>query len=919
MIRRRAARAVVALVRATLALYPARFRRRFGGEIVQSAEADLEQSATPGAFAGTSARELTHAVSGILPQHRLERAHRGPSRRLQSLRSIGGDARAAVRSLRKAPTFTIVALSVLALGIGAATAVFSVVDGVLLRALPFEEHDRLAVVLEYSEGASAGQVTTMQTFLDWRKEQRSFESLSAVARTNLRMRSETDEPLFAQAQRVTHEFFDTLGVRPQLGRTFTSAEEFDSGPRVVAISHGLWQRQFGGAPDVIGRALTLDDEPWEIVAVMPAGFTYPVAAGRPTDVYVPARNRESDLTRRDTGRNYTWTVIGRLRPGVSMAQAQDELHAITASLHAQFPEWYRDGSGAQVMSLHHFLVGSVRAWMLLLLASVAIVLVIACANVANLMLARATVRAREMGIRAALGAGRWRLTRLLIVEGLVLAGAGAALGVLVAQGAVSLITASLPATLPRAAAIAIDLRVVAAAAAAAIATGLLFGLLPALQSARPEIARALRDGGRAMTSGRGGGLRSMLVIAEVALAVVLLVGAGLFTGSFIQLMRIEPGFDYERVLTFGISPEFDQAGLAEATRRGREARAAFFADARRRNTARIREVIDVIRQVPGVESVATVNGGVPLTGSYMRTGVTLPDRQVTALSSDVDTALADNESIDLRQVSAGYLETLRVPLIAGRFLTPEEIAADAKVIVVNETAAARYWPGASAIGQQISVNSTDGMRTVVGIVGDMRHLGPESPRRQEAYVPLAAALSASAVVRTSGDPMTVLPAVKRAVWSVMPDQVVPSEDVTLESYLDQMLAQRRFTMALLALLGVLALVIAAAGVYGVMAYVVSQRTQEIGVRMALGARPADVVSMVMNRAGLLIASGLAVGGVTAWMFAAGAQQFLFLVASNDWRVFAAAVALLAATGMAACAIPARRAARVDPLIALRGD
>ena len=915
----RLSRAVVWLLRLALALYPSRFRRRFESEILQAAHVDLQQSLDggPSAFAATSAREVVQAVSGIIPQHRLERARRNlPSfgvRLMQAFRSLAGDVRLAVRALRQAPSFTVVALSVLALGIGASTAVFSVVDAVVLRGLPFDEQDRLVVVLEYGPSVSAeGQVTTMPTFLDWRREQRSFESIAGVARSSMRIRGASDEPLFATAMRVTQGFFETLRVRPQLGRTFTLDDESPSAPRVAAISHAFWQRHLGGAPDVIGRRIGLDD-PWEIVAVMPEGFTYPVASSRPTDVYVPSRPAGNDAAR-GGGQNYSWTGIGRLRAGVSAGQAQEEMHVIMASLDREYPDWIR-GSRARVMSLHHHLTGGVRSWMMLLLGSVVVVLLIACANVANLMLARATVREREMGIRSALGAGRWRLTRMLVVEGLVLSVAGAAGGLLIAQGAVSIITASLPATLPRAANIGVDLRVMAVAAAAAVTTGLLFGLLPALQSSRPDVARALRDGGRSLTSGRGGSLRSALVVSEVALAAMLLVGAGLFTASWVQLMRIDTGFNHERILTFGVGRRSDPRALEAARARGSEAVTAYFDDARRKNVVYVRAMLEAVGRVPGVAGVAAVNGGVPLTGSYMRTGVTLPEGQIAALSSDVAEARSDAESVDLRQVTTGYLEVLGLPLLKGRYLTDADAEGG---IVINEAAALKYWPGRDALGQQIGVDDREAMRTVVGIVGDIRHLGPEGARRQEAYVPFNGS-GGDLVIRTTGDPMSVLPAVKRAVWSVDRDQIVPDTDVTLESYLDALVAQRRFSMALLALLGALALVIAAAGVYGVMAYVVSQRTQEIGVRMALGARPADVVSMIMGRAGLLVAAGLVIGCAGAWYVSKGVQTFLFLVASHDWRVFAASAVVLSLTGMAACALPARRAAHVDPLIALRGD
>lgn len=903
--RRRAHRIVLALVRATLALYPSRFRRRFGSEIARDAENELAEASTPRAFAATSARELSQAVSGIVLQHRTERAYRRAPRasgpRAAVLETLATDVRHAARSLRKTPSFSLIAIGVLALGIGAATAIFSVVDAVVLRGLPFPDHERLAVVLEYGPNTSSeGQVTTMQTFLDWRREQQSFESLSAVARTNLTTMNERGEPLQLVGQRVTHEFFRTLGVAPLIGRSFTPEEERAEAPRVVMLSHAFWRSHFGGDPDVVGRTIDAADVRWQVVGVLPPGFSYPVATTPATDVYVPARITQSDMVK-GRGRSYMWTPIGRLRPGVTPQVAQDEISAITAAIDAASPGWYQ-GARARVVSLHHRLVGSVREWLILLLGSTAIVLLIACANVANLMLARSTVRAREAGIRAALGAGRWRLIRMQIAEGLLLSLAGAAGGVLLALAAVALITTSLPSTLPRAADIGIDLRVLGVAVGAAIALGILLGLLPALQSSRPDITSALRDGGRSMTAGRGSALRSGLVVAEVALAVMLLVGAGLFTASFIQLMRIDTGFDHERVLTFSAFAPFDAQAREEAQREGRD----YYAERARAFMPKLQAMVEAVARVPGVERAAAVNGGVPLTGSYMRSNVVLPGRET----------LTGADTVDLREVSAGYLELLGIPLRAGRYLTEDDIRSGASVIVINETAARRYWPGEQALGRQMAHGDDEGMRTVVGIVGDIRHLGPEGSRRQEVYVPLEETSGASIVVRTTGEPAASLPNIRRAVWSVDPRQYVPN-DVTLSEMLSQMVAQRRFNMALLALLGVMALVIAAAGVYGVMAYVVSQRTQEIGVRMALGARPADVVSMVMGRAGLLIAAGLAIGGAGAWVAAEGVQPFLFLVGSNDWRIFATAGAALAAAGLVACLLPARRAARVDPLIALR--
>jgi putative ABC transport system permease protein len=914
--RGRGVSAVVALVSAILRLYPSRFRQRFGNEIRDSVRADLRESLELGrrAFVAASARELVQAAGGVVPQHRLERARRRRLTFKESLmhtfRSALADVRFAVRSLSQSPAFTVVAVGVLALAIGAGTAIFSVVDAVVLRGLPFDGHDRLAAVLEQDikrPQTFGGGRTTLQTFLDWRERQHSFERLALVGGTRFWVPSATGQPMEIRGQRVSHEFFETLRVPPLLGRGF-SIEEESHGRRVVVLSYGFWQQRFEGAEDIVGRTIELNDvpdAPWEVVGVMPPGFAWPVAADQPTAVYIPPEIQESDRTRVNAGRNYNWLAIGRLEPGVSFAQAQEEMSRIMAALEAEHPTWMAD-QGARVVPLHRHIAGDVRGWMLLLLGAVGLVLLIACANVANLMLARYTVKAREMGIRAALGAGRWRLVRGLLIEGLVLSLAGAALGVFAAQGGVALLRAWLPPELPRLASVGIDLRVLAAAAGAAVMTGMVFGLLPALQSSRPDIARALGDGGRSMTGARGGRLRSALVVAEVALAVLLLVGAGLFTGSFIQLLRIDPGFDYRNLIAIDVGVRADPAALAAA---GTPAeRQQVLAAARSRGGAFFETIKAAIGRVPGVAGVEQVNGGVPLTGSWGRVGVTLPGRG--ALTGDGD-------DIDLRSVSPGYLELLGVPLREGRYLREEDNRPGSEqVLVINEAAARKYWPGERALGQRITVSGDD--RIVVGIVGSIRHLGPESPARQEAYRPIGSPSSATLMIRTTRDARDVLPGVKSAIWSVDPRQRLSGDAFTLEGYMDRLIAQRRFSMALLALLGALGLVIAAAGVYGVMAYAVSQRTQEIGVRIALGARPSDVMSMILRQAALLVGLGLALGTAVAWYASTAAQAFLFRMASNDVRVFAAAVTVLAASGLVACVLPARRAARVDPLIALRG-
>lgn len=807
------------------------------------------------------------------------------------------DLKTAIRSLRKSPTFTTVALIVLALGIGAGTAIFSVVDAVVLRGLPFDEHDRMVAVLEHDTKRpvtfGSGSTTT-QTYLDWRAQQQSFEGLAAVGATSFGFRNESGHPEDLRAVRATADFFPVFRVRPAYGRPFTKDDEISGRHRVAILSYGFALRRFGGTSDVVGKTMILNDDTWEIVGVMPRGFSYPVASDKPTDLYVPIAFTNDDKVR-GRSHNYNFTAIGRLKRGVTIEQASEQMNGIAAALDTQYPKW-APSRRVRIITLHEHLVGRVKSWMLMLLGAVGLVLLIACANVANLMLARATVRAREIGIRAALGASRWILVRGLLVEGVVLSLAGAAIGLLLAYLGVRAVMAWLPAGLPRVADIGIDVRVLGAATAAAVLTGIFFGIVPAIQSSRPDLTTALKDSGRSTTAGAGSQfLRGTLVVAEVALAVILLVGAGLFIGSFAKLIRVDPGFDYHGVLTVNVGRKFTPGKLQEALERG---------------AADAQATIDAVRRAPEVESVAAMEGGLPLTNSWNRTSVTLPGK---------GEAEGDNDSINQVIATPGYLELLRLPLHRGRYITGEDRAGTQPVIVINEAAARKYWPGQEALGQRLTLNSKE--RIVVGVVGDIRQMGPEQPARQEGYIPLAQdkVLDVTLVLRTRGDPLQALPAVKAAIWSVNPDQRFSSDTFTLDGYMDRLLAQRRFNMVLLALFGGLGLVIAGVGIYGVMAYVVAQRTNEIGVRMALGATRQNVVAMVLKRAALLMSAGLVIGGAGAWLLSARVKDFLFQVQPDDMRIFVAAIAVLGLAGMVASAIPARRAASVDPMVALRQE
>jgi predicted permease len=567
---------------------------------------------------------------------------------------------------------------------------------------------------------------------------------------------------------------------------------------------------------------------------------------------------------------------------------------LATALDRQYPKW-SGGRAARVVLLQESLVGRVRPWMLMLLGAVVLVLLIACANVANLMLARATMRRRDAAVRAALGAPRWRLLRVPLLEALVLASAGALGGLVLAAAAVRVLRAWLPYDLPRVAAVAIDWRVLAAAVGAALLTGLLAGLAPGIQALRQD-ARGLTGDGRSPVSASAAGrrTRNALVVAEVALAALLLVGAGLFGRSFWNVARIDPGFDRTRVLTLQVGLPIDGRRLDDE-----------FA---RRSGAYLAQVLDAVRRVPGVVAAGTVSGGLPLSGNWSRWSVELPGRgELTG----------EGDDIDVRRVSASYLKVMRIPLVRGRQLDERDTETSQAVVVINRAAARKYWPDRDALGQHITMGEKQ--RLVVGIVNDVHQMGPEIAPRQEAYIPAAQSdvYGATLVVRTAASPLEVLPSLKSAIWRINREQRLGSEVVTLDGYMDRLIGQRRFLMALTLLLGCVGLVIATAGVYGVMRYTVAQRTSEVGLRMALGATPAIVLATVVREGALLLAIGLVIGCAGAWALGASVQAFLFQVKPNDPAVFAAAAAALGITGLLASLVPARRAALVDPLVALR--
>ena len=804
--------------------------------------------------------------------------------------AIARDVRTSLRSLRATPGFTAVALVILTLGIGASTAIFSVVDAVVLRGLPFDEADRIVAVGRMSRDSVRPGVETVQTLLDWADQQDVFDHLAATSGTIFTV-LDGGEPESLTARRVTTDLFALLRVRPAMGRAFTQ-DELDSRARVVLLSDGFWRRRFGADPRVLGRAIATDNGAWEIIGVMPPGFNYPMGVGKAAvDVWVPFAPAPADRSRAGAGRNFTWTVIGRLKPGVTAAMAQARIQQITDALAAAYPAWFKDAGSIGVVPLRDAIVGGVRSWMMLLLAAVALVLLIACVNVANLMLARATSRERELAVRAALGGTRWQLARGLLVESLMLSAIGTAGGVLLAKWGVAILKASMPGGVPRVGSVAVDLRVLAVAALAATVTGVLFGLAPAIQGSRTDVTQSLRDGGRSATAGIGRQrARGGLVIAEVTLAVLLLVGAGLFISSFMRFTSVDLGIDMKNVFTISAYLNYRDPSWRE---RGRPM---------------VADVLSRLQKLPGVEAVAGVNNGLPLSGSWSRGPASRPgrpaiddgearsgttSRPTTSRScASRSCAAADSPTRTRRRASPSRSSTTlpRVSIFPARIRSARRLRSTARtgsswasceacVSSGRRQTSARKCTGRSC-SRRSAVQTSRSEPTAIR--------KPCASRRRRPFVKYGPSRRSRSRARSR--------------W-----------------YFNTLAAQRKFNMLLLGLFGLLGIVIAGVGIYGVMAYIVAQRTPEIGIRMALGAAPSQILVDVLTRATSDVAIGLALGMASAWALARFVQRFLFEVQPHDRVVYVSVAAVLLTTGVVAALIPARRAARVDPIVALRAE
>ncbi len=799
------------------------------------------------------------------------------------------DIRFALRQLRSRPGFSATVVLILAFGIGANTAIFTLIHALLLRPLPYHEPERLVILSERSPVLDEMSVAYLN-FLDWREQNQAFEGMTATRYQNYNWTS-GERPERVQAAQTSADMFSVLGVQPLLGRGYRAADDRPGADPVAVLSYAFWQTRLGGDPAVLERNLTLDGQNYTVVGVMPASFRFPPFFQQ-VDLWVPLGLRADDMQQR--GNHPGIYVIARLKPGVASEQARADMDLIARRLSQLYPDTNAN-NGVQAMSLHKRITRDFRPALLTLWAAVGLVLLIACANVANLLLARGAARRQEIAVRAALGAGRARLLRQLLTESILLALVAGLLGALLAIAATDLLIALLPTNAPGMAdQVRIDPQVLLFTAVVALLTGLLFGIFPAVQVSGTKLQSALKEGAKSLGGGfRRHALRKILVVAEVALAVVLLIGAGLMLRSFWMLSGANPGFDPENVLTLEISLPSDKYSEPRQ-------RADFF-----------RRLLDRVGSLAGVEAAGV---STPLLGGWQTSfyveGTPVPPP-------------GEGHLTDIGYVSPDYLRAMRIPLLRGRYFTPQDREDAPLVAIVDETFAKKYWPDGDPIGKRLktgaSIPSGDQpWRVVVGVVGHVKNYGITEDSRIETYLPYYQDTppTVTLALRTVGDPENLAAAVRHEVSQLDPEQPIHSVQ-TMEQYMANAVANRRAAMLLLTLFAAVALLLASIGIYGVLAYSVSQSTHEIGIRMALGALPGDVLGWVFGHGFRLIALGLVLGLGAALALSRLISSQLFGVRENDPLTFGAVALLLAAVASLACYWPARRATRVDPMLSLR--
>ncbi len=799
------------------------------------------------------------------------------------MNTIWQDLRYGARMLLKKPGFTLIAALTLALGIGANTAIFSVVNAALIRALPYHNPNRL-ITLFATAADNQRDTLSIQEMDEFQARAQSLEDLTGFISQSVNLTG-GERPDRVRGAYVAANFFQVFNLSPVVGRTFAAGEDRPGAEKVVVVNEKIWRERLGGDPNLTGKKMILNGEPFSVIGVVPAAFKQPFDSE--VEVWMGAAAFPGNTAQRD----FRLLIgVGHLKPGVNLAQAQAEMKTIANQLAQAYPG-ENAGRGAQVEYFRELMVGGLRRMLYLLFATVGLILLIACANLANLLLARGLARQREIAVRAALGAGRWRLIRQLLTEASLLSLAGGGLGLLLARWGLEALR-RLPQNFVSGEEVRVDVSVLLFTLAVAVLTGWLFGLAPAIQLARPELHTMLKEGGRSGGEGaKWNRVRGAFVVTQVALSLLLLVGGGLLIRSFDKLLRVDPGFKPENMLTL-------EYRLPRNKYQQSDAQWNFH-----------RQVVERIREVPGVKSASLV-GGLPFSGNGGSTGVILPDREIPPRGKE--------PVVRFNTAIPNYFETMGIPLIKGRIFNEQDRLNTPRVFIINQTMARRFWPDQDPIGKQIKIDADSPAGTVIGVVGDAKHytLGEEAqPQMYDAYSQ-SPGIFATVVVRSIVDPMSLAEPVRQAVWKVDSDQ--PMWKVrTLESLIDRSVANNRFLMALMGVFAALALALTVIGLYGVMSYAVSQRTQEIGVRMALGAGARNIHRMALRQGMTLVLIGVAIGLAAAWLLTRLIANLLFGVSATDPLTFGSIPLVLMLVALLACWIPARRATKVDPIVALR--
>jgi putative ABC transport system permease protein len=805
------------------------------------------------------------------------------------------DLRYALRTFLKRPGFTAVAVLTLALGIGANSAIFSVVNSIVLRPLPYEDASSLMVFWGNLHNNNLNEIElSAPELVDLQQQTKSFENIAAYTIQGFNL-SGLDQPERLRGALASANLFPTLGVNATLGRTFLKEEDQFERDQVVLLSHALWQRRFGSDPLIINKKITLDNQPVTVIGVMPAGFKFPE---KDTELWRPLALSPGLLTEDNRGSHFL-NVLGRLAPTVTQAQAQAELDTVTARMTQDHKEIYRSGFSAAIRSLRDDKVGgSLRNALFLLLAAVGLVLAVSCANVAHLLLANAASRQKEIAVRTALGASRFRIIRQFLTESLLLSSFGGLVGLTLAIWGVRILVVLIPKDTPRIEEIALDYRVVFFTLGVSVLTGFLFGLVPAFQAAKSDLNDSLKEAGRGTgQSPARQRLRNALVVSEVALALVLLIGAGLMIKSLQRLQDISPGFSPHQLMTMRVAlpgSKYEKFSQGQA----------FF-----------EELFDRLQARPEVKSVGAINL-LPFGGGGGDRSFFIEGRTVSKAEESPDE--------QVRFISAGYFNAMEIPLLKGREFTPRDVDNAPAVMVVNQALAKKFWPNEEAIGKRISFSMDEPKwYQIVGVVGNVKHRGLDTEEKPEIYVPFLQPLfrdgtvpSMYVVVRTIGEPAAITGLLRNEVSAIDRDQPISSV-LTMEQRISDSVAPRRFNMFLLTLFATLAVLLAAVGIYGIMAFSVTQRTHEIGVRMALGARNSDVFRMVLKNGFLLTLLGVTLGLAVSFAATRLMTSLLFEVSATDPTIFFVDAILLVGVSLLACYVPARRATKVDPLEALR--